>query len=249
MVTDCWVSRTKFIEPETKRPLYDTQSLCEVPEVVYQFSLCALDRCGVRYGASHLEVIVDEDGECRLIELNARLAGDFPRAHGCYDESSQPRLLPDHEKLGINQFSMLALSVANEEEFLRIAQLWNQRPNTRIKEHVTAVFLRTLEECKISGRGMAAICMLPSFNGFRRSMGHLPVPAQFHPLKLALHPEKGQVEWPRFAEVGSQMGKTVSLRSCPGVVLLRSSHEEAIQRDVDAIRELEKDGLYICAPW
>lgn len=240
IVTDCWVSRTKIPEEETKRPLYDTQSLCDIPEVVHAFTMHALDACGLRCGASHLELILGHNGECRLIELNARLAGDFPRAHGTSDTPPGSDYLT---RVGANQFSLLALSVAHEEDFIAYALACNRRPG-RIKEHVTAVFLRSTRDCKLLGSGMSALCMLPTFNGLRRAMGHLPVPAAFHPLKLALEPDKGNPESPRFAEFGSNVVRTMSLRSCPGVVLLRSSNEDAIQADVEAIRALERDGLY-----
>eukprot|EP00397_Hematodinium_sp_SG-2012_P008106 GEMP01008161.1.p1 GENE.GEMP01008161.1~~GEMP01008161.1.p1 ORF type:complete len:827 (+),score=160.64 GEMP01008161.1:151-2631(+) len=241
IVSDCWVSGTKIPEAETKRPLYDTQALCDIPDAVHAFVLHALDACGVRYGASHLELIVCEDTqECRLIELNARLAGDFPRAHACAETAPGSDYLT---RVGANQFSLLALSVVNESEFIEYAYRCNRRPG-RIKEHATAVFLCSTRDCKLLGKGMAALCMLPTFNGLRRAMGHLPVPAPFHPLKLALDPCKDSRDTPRFAEYGSSVLRTMSLRTCPGVVLLRSSDVDAIQRDVLAIRALEENGLY-----
>jgi len=239
-VSDCWVSNTKIPEQETRRPLYDTQSLVDIPDDVFNFTVMALDRCGVRYGASHLELIRCDNGECRLIELNARLAGDFPRAHNCSDVGPGSPFL---QKVGTNQFSLLTLSIVKKEEFISYAEQCRNRP-LPLKENVTSVFLRSPRDCKLLGSGLASLCMLPTFNGLRRAMGHLPVPAPFHPLKLALHPDKGNPDPPRFAAYGSSVLKTMSLRTCPGVVLLRSRDEERIREDVKRIRELEDFGIY-----
>ena len=58
VVTDVWVSTVKSVEETMKRPLYDEQFLCtQVPHDVKEFCLEALDRCGVAFGASHLEVV------------------------------------------------------------------------------------------------------------------------------------------------------------------------------------------------
>lgn len=58
VVTDAWWSATKTAQKDTKRPLYDEQVLCKsLPADVEEFCLEALVRCGVVFGASHLEVI------------------------------------------------------------------------------------------------------------------------------------------------------------------------------------------------
>jgi len=241
-VSDCWVSDTKIPEEETKRPLYDSQFLVDIPDDVLKFTQYILDQCGVRHGASHLECIRWVHGGCRLIELNARLAGDFPRSHNSSDNVEGSEFLT---KVGMNQVSLLALAMTNKEEFLQYTKNCGGKP-LPLKEHVSAVFLRAKHDSRLRGSGLTKICMLPTFNGLRRAMGQLPVPAPFHPLRLALDPDRGDVEPPRFATIGSAILKTMSLRTCPGVVLLRSADPAKIQKDVETIRHLEENGdLYL----
>lgn len=138
VVSDAWVSTVKTVDETTKRPLYNTQELCaELPEDVLEFSRRALNRCGVKFGASHLELIRCEPkmnsggtgtkkNEVRLIELNARLAGDFPRAQNFFRffGVEESKFLQEY---GVNQFSLLALAIAEPEQFLRFAKA-NQQP-------------------------------------------------------------------------------------------------------------------------
>jgi len=116
-----------------------------------EFSFGVLDRAGVVFGASHLELIrCRSDNQVKLIELNARLAGDFPRACGFYEfnynlncpapapasssaaaavdgSSADGTAVSDHSaflrEFGVNQFSLLALAAAAPHEFLAFARL------------------------------------------------------------------------------------------------------------------------------
>lgn len=63
-----------FVELEHHQP-------STLPEVVKQhvreIVLCALDALHIQYGASHSELKITEDGDIRVIEIGARMGGDF----------------------------------------------------------------------------------------------------------------------------------------------------------------------------
>lgn len=48
-----------------------------IKEKVRQIVLHALDSLHIQYGASHSELKIDEDGDIRVIEIGARMGGDF----------------------------------------------------------------------------------------------------------------------------------------------------------------------------
>lgn len=189
-------------------------------------------------------------GRVRLIELNARLAGDFPRAQDFYDFdcSSSPFL----QKFGVNQFSLLALACVSPAEFVAFADQ-NQRPLRMKSDDLTvrAVFLLSTVNGKFRGPGLSKICELSTFCGLRRALGHFPVPAAIHPLRLILRAhrriEEACLGLPKidFPDVLGTTKKTTSLRSCPGVVLL-AGPDVAVQADRDLIRSLETaNELYV----
>ena len=63
-----------FIEMGHIEPAPVSEStLAQVKQVVEK----ALDSLGVKYGASHSELKISEDGEIKLIEIGARMGGDF----------------------------------------------------------------------------------------------------------------------------------------------------------------------------
>ena len=63
-----------FVELEHHQP----SSLSEdIKEKVRQIVLHALDALHIQYGASHSELKIDEDGDIRVIEIGARMGGDF----------------------------------------------------------------------------------------------------------------------------------------------------------------------------
>ncbi|MQO99299.1 hypothetical protein F7D19_12760, partial [Prevotella copri] len=49
----------------------------EIKIKVKQIVLNALDALHIQYGASHSELKIDEDGNIRVIEIGARMGGDF----------------------------------------------------------------------------------------------------------------------------------------------------------------------------
>lgn len=49
----------------------------EIKDKVKQIVLNALDALHIQYGASHSELKIDEDGNIRVIEIGARMGGDF----------------------------------------------------------------------------------------------------------------------------------------------------------------------------
>lgn len=49
----------------------------EIKNKVKQIVLNALDALHIQYGASHSELKIDEDGNIRVIEIGARMGGDF----------------------------------------------------------------------------------------------------------------------------------------------------------------------------
>ncbi|CAD7972214.1 unnamed protein product [Amoebophrya sp. A120] len=299
VVSDAWVSTVKKVDEETKRPLYDEQELCaELPLDVLNFCREALDRCGLVFGASHLELIrCQNTKQVRLIELNARLAGDFPRAQSFFKFHLVPNgpaaTTPKGQKTnrstslgknflrqyGVNQFSLLALATACPSDFLAFAKL-NQEPLKVIDPSMTvrAVFLLANVDGKFRGKGLERLCKLKTFCGLRRALGHLPVPAAIHPLRMILHcseqlelmsnysegnKEKERVEnniscerehedeksglddnFLQFPALLGSTKKTMSLRSCPGVLLLAGDRAQ-VQADTDRIRETELgDELY-----
>lgn len=63
-----------FVELEHHQP----SSLSdEIKDKVKQIVLNALDALHIQYGASHSELKIDEDGNIRVIEIGARMGGDF----------------------------------------------------------------------------------------------------------------------------------------------------------------------------
>ena len=63
-----------FVELEHHQP----SSLPEdVKQRVRKIVLCALDALHIKYGASHAELKITEDGDIRVIEIGARMGGDF----------------------------------------------------------------------------------------------------------------------------------------------------------------------------
>ena len=63
-----------FVELEHHQP----SSLPEdVKQRVREIVLCALDALHIKFGASHSELKITEDGDIRVIEIGARMGGDF----------------------------------------------------------------------------------------------------------------------------------------------------------------------------
>ena len=63
-----------FIETGHLQPaLLDSKSVERVKDVVRH----ALDTLGIRFGASHSEVKIDDNGNIRIIEIGGRMGGDF----------------------------------------------------------------------------------------------------------------------------------------------------------------------------
>ena len=63
-----------FVELEHHQP----SSLPEdVKQRVRKIVLCALDALHIKFGASHSELKITEDGDIRVIEIGARMGGDF----------------------------------------------------------------------------------------------------------------------------------------------------------------------------
>ena len=63
-----------FVELEHHQP----SSLPEnVKQRVREIVLCGLDALHIKYGASHAELKITEDGDIRVIEIGARMGGDF----------------------------------------------------------------------------------------------------------------------------------------------------------------------------
>lgn len=84
------------------------------PLVEYAFSV--LDAVGMKYGAAHIELMVDKDGPV-LVEINSRLAGFT--------------LSPDfiRETYGHNQVEMATLAYISTERFLKRASELNMNLN------------------------------------------------------------------------------------------------------------------------
>lgn len=63
-----------FVELEHHQPSSLSE---EVKQRVCEIVLCALDALHIKYGASHSELKITEDGDIRVIEIGARMGGDF----------------------------------------------------------------------------------------------------------------------------------------------------------------------------
>lgn len=63
-----------FVELEHHQPSSLSE---EIKSKVKQIVLNALDALHIQYGASHSELKIDEDGNVRVIEIGARMGGDF----------------------------------------------------------------------------------------------------------------------------------------------------------------------------
>lgn len=63
-----------FVELEHHQPSTLSD---DIKEKVRQIVLHALDSLQIQYGASHSELKIDEDGDIRVIEIGARMGGDF----------------------------------------------------------------------------------------------------------------------------------------------------------------------------
>ncbi len=67
-----------FIETGHIQPAgVDKETLIRVRQVICH----ALDSLGVRYGASHSEIKIDDNGNIGIIEIGARMGGDFIGSH------------------------------------------------------------------------------------------------------------------------------------------------------------------------
>ena len=63
-----------FVELEHHQP---SSLPDDIKKKVLQIVLHALDSLHIQYGASHSELKIDEDGDIRVIEIGARMGGDF----------------------------------------------------------------------------------------------------------------------------------------------------------------------------
>lgn len=74
MTTKYTTGSPHFIETGHMEPaVVDDEVLIRVKNIIYH----ALDSLKVRYGASHSEVKIDKNGNIRIIEIGARMGGDF----------------------------------------------------------------------------------------------------------------------------------------------------------------------------
>ncbi|CAE8583912.1 unnamed protein product [Polarella glacialis] len=181
---------------------------------IVQFTSQVLDATGLSGGAAHVELVRTDKG-VRLIEINPRTAGHSPRATQFVG--------------GEDQLSALASALVDPDAFFREATEQEHYRGSPLHDDSTvmAVFLRARQESEVSREELLRIISLPTFRCFDR------------------------VETPIFEEAVLTApngafwlaARTEDLFTVPLTVLC-SGPPEQLRRDLEDIRELEREALY-----
>ena len=67
-----------FVELEHHQP---TTKSIQIINSIKELTICSLNSLGIEYGASHTEIKIDENGRVFVIEVGARMGGDFIGSH------------------------------------------------------------------------------------------------------------------------------------------------------------------------
>jgi hypothetical protein len=181
----------------------------ELAPAIYDYAVKSLDALGLRWGLTHVEVIITDDGP-RLVEVNCRQHNmDFaPLTMGCVGYNAWDMLLAAY--LGGNAPS----SYPAEYEKQRIDwDLLPDIPSTRINGAM--VHLVNYAGGTLTGVNEAALMEIQNLESV---------------LDLEVYGS--------FLEMGNDITPTTDIRSDAGWVQLLNPDEEAFQRDFDRIIEL-----------
>ena len=195
-----------------------------VEEAVCNYVFDALEALDIRWGLSHVEVIVspnDTDASdpirVRLVEVNCRQHNtDFlPLTNACVGYNALDMVLAAY--LGEDDESMSSHQYPAEAAHLRLP--WReipQLPTTRA--HGAIIHFVSHVRGKISRINYDIL----------QEMEDLPSVMDFH-------------VYPQFMEVGNVIEKTIDIRSDSGWAHLMNDDEEEFQRDYDRLIELQKE--------
>lgn len=156
-ITDVWVSPPKH--GEHCRFLYDYQKLVPCPpQSVLSYTFQVLDACGVVSGACHTEVAWLASGQCKLIEINPRVAGEVRTSNDIPGWNS------------FDQIYWLVRSILFPLKFLQEEPLESSSLETKC----IAVFLRSPFSGKLHVKQLLELTKsLPSFHKFGRGLAVL----------------------------------------------------------------------------
>lgn len=175
-------------------------------KAIYEYATKALDALGVRWGMSHNEFIVDEDGP-RLVEVNCRQHNtDFaPLTTAC---------------MGYNALDMLLSAYLGDEPDLPpdtadMRLVWDDLPDVPVNRAFGAVVHLV---CHVEG------VITDIHEEVIEEIQNLPSVAA-----MEVYPE---------FSVGSQVEKTINIKSDSGWVHLISDDEEQFQQDYNRIVDL-----------
>jgi len=175
-------------------------------KVICEYAMKSLDALGVRWGMSHNEFIVDEDGP-RLVEVNCRQHNtDFaPLTTAC---------------MGYNALDMLLSAYLGDESDLpldtaHMRLVWDELPIVPVSRAFGAVVHLV---CHVEG------IITDIHEEVIEEIGNLP-----SVVAMEVYPE---------FSVGSEVEKTINIKSDSGWVHLISDDEEQFQQDYNRIVDL-----------
>ena len=200
----------------------DEGSNKDVEEAVCNYVFNALDALDIRWGLSHVEVIVTRNTETgsiqvRLVEVNCRQHNtDFmPLTNACVGYNALDMVLAAH--LGENSESTSLHEYPEEAAHLRLP--WESLPALPMtRAHGAIIHFVSHVSGKISRINYDVL----------DQMEELPSVMDMH-------------VYPHFMEEGNEIEKTVDIRSDTGWAHVMNNDEEEFQNDVARLIELQKD--------
>jgi hypothetical protein len=199
----------------------DKGSNKDVEEAVCNYVFNALNALDIRWGVSHVEVIVTKNAETgfqvRLVEINCRQHNtDFmPLTNACIGYNALDMVLAAY--LGENEESKSFHSYPEEASHLRLP--WDSLPALP------------------STRAHGAIIHFVSYVSGKISRINYDVLDQMEELPSVMDMHV----YPHFLEEGNEIEKTVDIRSDTGWAHVMNDDEEEFQRDVARLIELQKE--------
>jgi len=199
----------------------DEGSNKDVEEAVCNYVFNALDALDIRWGISHVEVIVTRNAEgsiqVRLVEVNCRQHNtDFmPLTNACVGYNALDMVLAAY--LGENEESTSLHEYPEEAAHLRLP--WESLPALpTTRAHGAIIHFVSYVQGKISRINYDVL----------DQMEELPSVMDMH-------------VYPHFLEEGNEIEKTVDIRSDTGWAHVMNDDEEEFQRDVARLIELQKE--------
>eukprot|EP01083_Nonionella_stella_P025115 69184_1 len=238
----------------------------EKMQLIVSYVENVLNILGVKYGCSHCEVMyLPKENKVCLIELNARMHGDLPRATSL---------------VGYDQLTILAMKHCDSQRFLNeIPKCYDLKENDENNEEdpvsVRAIFLRSKVDGKMDMNRLISLEGLKTFKSFARTLYNgvqywLKYKEQARVCLEKLDEnnadesnvnenenETDAVSKTNYLETLTEsleyidrvesVEKTIDLLSCPGTIVLEGKRSD-IKKDYNTIRALEDDlehGLFV----